>query len=417
MGFFDNIVAAFRSRKTMTQQERNRAAVLRYDVNQWTYHDYNRDMLDMDLIRASIDALSRNIAKMQLDCVQYDTTGLKKIDTTSDIARVLKRPNPYMTTYDFLYKVSSLYYAQNNVFIWPEYDDKGNLLALWPINYKNFKLYETERGTLVAKFQMNYRHSYTVLYDDLIHLRNHFTNDDLSGDPNKSLAPLCELLNAQDQGIINGIKNSAIVRGILKALQVLKEEDLIKARDRFVRDNLSAANSGGVMVLDGKYDYQSLDSKPYVIDAETMAEAKKKVFDYFGVNEEFLTNNFTSEKHEAVYEGRLEPFALMLTQALTAKLFTERERGFRNAIEANMSRLKYQPMTTVTNMIAATNQLGLFTRNEYREMLGYPPLTDEQGGNEILISLNYVSAQNLDEYQDVGNNGTTEQESETDGEK
>jgi hypothetical protein len=38
-------------------------------------------------------------------------------------------------------------------------------------------------------------------------------------------------------------------------------------------------------------------------------------------------------------------------------------------------------------------------------MLGYPPLSDEEGGNDIVISLNYVNSQNLDEYQEVGNDG------------
>jgi hypothetical protein len=70
---------------------------------------------------------------------------------------------------------------------------------------------------------------------------------------------------------------------------------------------------------------------------------------------------------------------MMLSQAFTAKLFTDRERGFGNKIEANMAKLKYQPMTVITRVIAATNQLGLFTRDEYREMLGYAPLPNDEG--------------------------------------
>jgi hypothetical protein len=171
------------------------------------------------------------------------------------------------------------------------------------------------------------------------------------------------------------------------------------ARNRFVEDNLAASNNGGVIVVDGKFDYTPIESKPYMVDAETMAETKRMVFDYFGINEGFITNKFTPEEYEAVYEGRLEPFAIMLTQALTKGLYTDRERGFGNEVEANMSRVKYQPISAITSLIAATNQLGLFRKNEYREMLGYPPLSDEEGGNEIVISLNYVNAQNLDEYQ------------------
>jgi hypothetical protein len=147
-------------------------------------------------------------------------------------------------------------------------------------------------------------------------------------------------------------------------------------------------NNGGVIVIDSKFDYKQIDSKPYVVDAETREQTKKAAFGYFGVNEEFLTNNFTSEKYEAVYEGRLEPFAVMLTDALTAFLFTEREQGFGNLIQANMAKLKYQPLKTITEVISTTKELGLFTRDEFREMLGYEPLGPERGGDDILIAVN-----------------------------
>ena len=398
MSIFDKLFG----RKTVTRSS-ERQNILRYDIDQYKINSWNKKSVDLYLIRASIDALARNIAKMELDAVMYTDrdNSIKKVDRVSDVARVLKRPNQYMSTYDFLYKVASLYYASNNAFIWPEYRN-GSLYALWPINYENFQLFESERGTLIAKFRMNYRHTYTIPYDDLIHLRNHFIDDDLAGEPNSALLPVCDLMNTQNEGIVNGIKNSAIIRGILKSVNVIKENDLKKARDRFGEDNLSASNNGGVIVVDGKFEYSPLESKPYVIDADTMSEAKKMVYDYFGVNEGFITNEFTPEQYEAVYEGRLEPFAIMLTQALTHGLYTARERGFGNEIEANMSKVKYQPIAAITSLIAATNQLGLFRKNEYREMLGYPPLSDEEGGNDIVISLNYVNSQNLDEYQEVG---------------
>ena len=185
-------------------------------------------------------------------------------------------------------------------------------------------------------------------------------------------------------------------RGILKSVNVIKEEDMTKARDQFVKDNLSASNSGGVMVIDGKFDYQNIESKPYIIDADTMKETRERIYSYFGVNDEFIQNKFTSEQYEAVYEGRIEPFAIMISQAFTNKLFTARERGFGNEVEANMAKLKYQPMTVITRVITATNQLGLFTRDEYREMLGYQPLGPEKGGDEIMIAVNNMATQ--DEY-------------------
>lgn len=369
-----------------------RTSVIPMSFQSWNYRFLNGKFTEIDVIATSIDALARNIAKIELKSVRHTKETVSVNDTTSDVARVLAKPNPYMSQYDFIYKLASLYFISNNVFIWPEYDKMGQLVALWPINYKNFCLKKTDSGVLIAQFQLNYFNNYTIPYSQLIHLRNKFTTDDLFGDTNDALNPIAELSNAQNQGIINGIKNSALIRGILKSINVIKEEDMIAARDRFIEDNLTASNSGGVMVIDGKFDYQNIESKPYVVDADTMKEVKERIYSYFGINDDFVQNKFTSEGYEAVYEGRIEPYALMLSQAFTDKLFTARERGFGNVIEANMAKLKYQPMTVITRVITATNQLGLFTRDEYREMLGYAPLGPERGGDEIMIAVNNMEA-------------------------
>lgn len=366
-----------------------------YDINTWSYRSFDGNALNIDLVRACVDALARNIAKMSLRPIVMNKDGTTTIDNISDIAKVLKHPNRYMTMYDFLYKVSAMYYLNNNAFIYPEYDEKGYLVALHPINYSTFKLYELD-NKLYASFRLRYTKTYTIAYDRIIHLRNHFIQDDLMGDANNALYTACELIGAQNQGIINGIKNSAIIRGILKTINVIKDEDLEKAKQRFIKDNLSAQNNGGVIAVDGKFDYQNIESKPYIVDSATMDQAKNKIFSYFGVNEEFLQNKFTSEQYEAVYEGRLEPFAILITDSLTYSLYTERERGFGNEIEVNMSRLKYQPTATIVNVISATKELGLFTRDDYRSMLGYTPLGHERGGDEIMIATNnYVKESDI----------------------
>lgn len=383
---------AFWNRKSNTNNvSTQKTSVVPLNTKCWNYRSFNGDLALLDIVATCVDALSRNIGKIELKSVRREKDNTSATDSITDVARILKNPNPYMTSYDFLYKVASLYYLSNNVFIWPEYDRMGALKALWPINYQYFKL-KTIDDVLIAEFRLNYFKEYTVPYSQLIHLRNKYTVDDMFGDSNDALKPIVELADAQNQGIVNGIKNSALIRGILKSVNVIKEEDMIKARNQFVEDNLSAANSGGVMVIDGKFDYQNIESKPYVIDSDTMKEVKERIYSYFGMNEDFIQNKFTSEQYEAVYEGRIEPFAIMISQAFTSKLFTARERGFGNEVEANMSKLKYQPMAVITRVIAATNQLGLFTRDEYREMLGYSPLGPERGGDEILIAINNMAS-------------------------
>lgn len=382
MSIFDRF-----TKRTKASKDVDQGKSIPIVINCWNYKRFHGDLLEIDVIVSCIDALARNLAKMRLTAIRRVKDSVAITDFSSDIARVLRKPNPYMTMYDFIYKVAALYYASNNAFIWPEYNNKGELINLWPINYRGFKVYEVD-GIKIARFEMERNHFYTIPYKDLIPLRNHYFNDALFGDENHPFKPIAELMHAQNQGIIEGIKNSALIRGLLIASGVLKEDDIRAARERFIEENLNAKNNGGVMVIDGKFDYKPLESKPYIIDADTRAKTKEEAFEYFGVNEEFLQNNFTAEKYEAIYEGRLEPFAIMLTDALTAFLFTEREISFGNEIVANMSKVKYQSINSVVNIVNATKELGLFTRDEYREMLGYEPLGPERGGDEIMIATN-----------------------------
>ena len=397
MGFFDR----FKRKPEAEARERNQGKSIPITINCWNYRRFHGELLDIDAVVACIDALARNLAKMRLTAIRQVKDSVAVTETTSDVARVLKKPNEYMTQYDFIYKVAALYFASNNVFIWPEYED-GKLVALWPINYTRFKLFEKD-GIKVARFELHHNHYYTVPYSDLIHLRNHYFNDELYGDENSPFSPIAELMHAQNQGIIEGIKSSALIRGLLIAAGVMKEEDITKARERFIEENLDAKNNGGVMIIDGKFDYKNIESKPYIIDADTRNQTRQSTFDYFGVNEDFVQNKFTSEKYEAIYEGKLEPFAIMITDALTAFLFTERELGFGNEVHANMNKVKYQSTSAVVSIVNATRELGLFTRDEYREMLGYEPLGPERGGDEIMIATNNYES-NTQVQEGEGNN-------------
>ena len=381
------ILSGLFGKKDTSITSREGARAIPFNIETWHYKRFEGELLDIDTIVACIDALARNLAKMRLNAIRRDKNNIAVTDTTSDVARVLKNPNPYMTQYDFIYKVAALYFASNNAYIWPEYDNKGELINLWPINYRSAKVYEYQ-GVEVIRFELKRNHFYTIPYSQIIHLRNHYMEDELFGDSNKSFMAIADLMDAQNQGIKGGIKNSALIRGILKAVQVMKDEDLKAARDKFLQENFHMANNGGVAMIDSKFEYTPLKAEPYVVDADSRKETREAAYSYFGVNEDFLQNKFDSNGYDAVFEGKLEPWSVMFTDALSKHLFTERMQSFGNQIEANMAKLKYQPLSQISNMIATTKELGLFTRDEYREMLGYEPLGPERGGDEIMIATN-----------------------------
>lgn len=389
MSFLDIIR---KQKEPVTKEESGRAIPVSFDT--WQFKTYDDSLLTLDTTLACIDAIAKHTAKVKLHPVIVKD-GISTPDTTSDIAKVLQHPNDYMTPYDFLYKTTALLLSSDNAFIYPEYEN-GHLKALWPIAYESFNLVRGKDGKLYAQFRLNYFRSYTCPYESLVHLRQHYIDDDLFGTAHDALKPVCSLIDTQNKGIVNSIKNSAVIRGILKAMGVLKEDTLTQAREQFVKDNLASTNNGGVIVIDGKFDYKQLESKPYVIDSETMNAATEKVYNYFHVNKAFVESSFSADEYEAVYEGVLEPLATVITQALTNKLYTERERAYGNKIELRADIHGTSTANRIVKIIQATSQLGLFTRDEYREMLGYSPLGEDNGGNEIMIAVNNYQAANTD---------------------
>ena len=91
-------------------------------------------------------------------------------------------------------------------------------------------------------------------------------------------------------------------------------------------------------------------------------------------------------------------------QAFTNVCFTQRERDSGNRIIFNSSVLLNTAMQTKVNILNAAKEIGLFTKNELREMFGYAPV---EGGDEAQVSLNYVKATDQSLYQ-TGEKGDEE---------
>ena len=145
-------------------------------------------------------------------------------------------------------------------------------------------------------------------------------SDDFFGESNAALSPTMELVNIQNQGISEGVKNAATFRFMARVSNFTKSEDLAKERARFSRENLQSG--GGVILWPNTYtDIKQIESKPFVVDAEQMASIRENVFDYFGVNSDILQNKAYGDAWSAFYEGAIEPFAIQFSDIMTKMLF------------------------------------------------------------------------------------------------
>ena len=97
---------------------------------------------------------------------------------------------------------------------------------------------------------------------------------------------------------------------------------------------------------------------------------------------------------------------------MTDKIFTRRERGFGNEIILESNRLNFMSVASKIKVCETLIPTGGLTINEIREIFGY---AGSEGGDERLISLNFVKAKDQSLYQ-TGNNDNSLKGGEDNGE-
>jgi len=400
MGLFDGI---------LKRKEDSRIQAVRL-VNEPTaaFTSFTGDAYSNDIYRGAVDAIARNIGKLKgSHVIRYGDH--EKIEGDCKLNRILQvRPNPYMSAYDFLYKLATHYYLYNNAFALLIRSGR-NLSGVYPITATNTEMLADNEGTLYCRFTFRSGKQFVFPYSDLIHLRRHFNSNDLLGNDNSALYPALELAQTQNEGIISGIKAGANIRGILKFTQLMGATQLQKAKADFVKDYLSVNNDGGVVATDQQMEYTPIENKPVILSADQTQEVKAKIYDYLGITENIVNSSYTEDQFSAFYESTIEPFAVALSMEFTAKIFNDREQAFGNSIMFESGRLQFSSNTTKVNLIKELLPMGILTVNQALEILNLPAIED---GDRRIQSLNYIDVEHATEYQ---LNHTEKKKEEKDG--
>lgn len=361
-----------------------------------SFSAFTGDAYSNDIFREGVDAIARNAGKLKgSHVIKYRDHDREEGDCK--INRLLQvRPNPFMSAYDFIYKLVTRLYLYNNSFAYIDRDQRGNVVGLYPITASHVDLLSDQNGRLFCGFLLRSGRQIILPYEDIIHLRRFFNDDDILGADNFAIVPGLELAQTQNEGLVNGIKSGASIRGILKFTQIMSPEKLKAEKDAFITDYLEIGNDGGVVATDQKMDYQPIESKPIVLNADQTKAIRDKVFSYLGVTEAIVSSSYTEDQFSAFYESTIEPIATALSQEMTAKIFTEREQAFGNEIIFESGRLQFTSNSTKVNLIAQLVPLGLLTINQALEILNLPGVAD---GDRRLQALNMIDADQANKYQ------------------
>ena len=357
------------------------------------YTTYRGGLYEMALTRAAIAAFARHCSKLHLEIVG---------DFRPELAPVLgQQPNPWMDASKFIARLATIYQVQNNAFIVPVEDAAGRLVGYYPVLPQQTSIREYGGAPyLQYEFWGGQRAAVELSRAGL--LTQHQYEDDFFGADNRPMLPTLQVMQTQDEGIVNSIKNATTIRFLARLAANLKQKDIDAERKRFAKDNLEG-NDTGVMMFDSRYsDVKQIESTALVVNPKQQELIRESVFEYFGTNEKILTNTYTEDEWNAYYEGSIEPFAIQLSLVLTAMTFTPAEIEQGAGIIATANRLQYASNNTKLNIVTQLFDRGFLTHNMGLEIFNMPPVED---GDKYYIRKEYAEVSKLNTEQKEGDNG------------
>jgi HK97 family phage portal protein len=356
-----------------------------------TFNTVTTDLYDSKVARLCIDRIATHCGKL----IPKHIKGSINNEVNLSINQLLQnRPNPYMNTFDFIYKTISMLYTDSNAFVYIQKqiadDGKPIITAFYPVLATSYQLYQNKSGTIYLQFNFINGQTYYLPYLDLIHLRLFYNKNDLFGTDNKVLKTDLQTSLTASEGIANAVRTSNNLKGILKFTNtMLKEKDIKASKDAFVRDYLNLSNTSGIASLDAKADFQEVNIKPITLDKAQLEQVNYNVYDYFGVNEKIVRNIATDDEWDSFYEGVIEPRAMQLSYEFTNKIFSDKAIQDGNRIIFTANKMQYKSLDKKIKLLDTVLPYGLLTKDLALEILDLPLLRRHRGAKDTAIIEQY----------------------------
>ena len=352
------------------------------------FYAWNGKLYQSDIVRACIRPYAQAVGKLVAKHIREDPKNGLQVNPRVNIAMLLKYPNELMTAQQFQEKMATQLLLNNNAFALVLRDPNGLPSGLYPIPCVNAEAIYDKQGQLILRFTYQNGKTNAFYYSDILHLRRDFAEDDVFGsNPAPALAQLMECVGVIDQGIVKAIKNSGIIRWLLKFNTSMRPEDIKKNTKEFVDNYLSyESDSFGAAGTDSKVDAKQIEPKDYVPNAAITDRVTDRIYSFFGTNEKIVQSSYSEDEWNAFYEAQIEPVAIQFGETLTYRLFSRKEISFGNKIVYEASNLACASMQTKLSLVQFLDR-GIMNANEIRAILNLPPIP---GGDEYVRRLDTV---------------------------
>ena len=354
-----------------------------------SFFAWNGSVYRSDIVRACVapraNAMSKLVAKHIRESISKDGEKTIAVNPDPGLRSILSEPNPYMSWDRMMDQMGNQLAINSNAFALIVRDPTlGYVTQIYPINCADAEAVYQPDGTLFLRFDMPNGKRFTFPYLDIIHIREDYNDNDIFGTPKmEALSPLLDIVTTTDQGIVNAIKNSSVIRWLLKFTSSMRDEDVKKATDNFASQFLAVSNGTGVAGVDAKAEAQQITPNDYVPNASQMDRTTSRIYAIFNTNPKIVNSSASDEEWNTYYEMQIEPVAICLKNEFTRKLFTPRERACGNYIAFEASNLSCASIQVKLALVAMVDR-GALTPNEWRATMNLAPIV---GGDKPLRRL------------------------------
>jgi len=360
-----------------------------------------------DNLQAVVNFLANSIAQLPLKVYTRDGENNRQRDRTSDAARLLYRPNPDQTEFEFIRALAVEYFVFGSVFVWvlPDPDSESGLqLRIVPTEWLVTRTEKKEpyAPATIRICTHNGGTAVDVPRSEFVQFRTYS-----AGSPGGYISPISALRDTLTEQVEAGRFRRQLWKssGRLNA-QIIRPKDVEpwteEQRKNFATLFREAWGAGGSRAGSIPIMEDGMEIKPFATSfkeqqyAESVKLSREAVAAAYGVNPSLIWHSDTQtyasarDNARALYAECLGPVLQLFQQRINSFLLPMIGADPTTYVEFDLSEKLKGSFEERASIYQSAAGAPYMTRDEVRAELNLPPLPDGQG-EDIVTPLNVLT--------------------------
>lgn len=326
---------------------------------------YSKDLLN-SLLYAVVRVLVSDLTTNRIESSD------KKIEKL-----INDKPNEDLNGFDFKTSMFSNLLLFGNSYALIDRDEKGNPIALYPLETRNVSVVQARSdaisGKLVYKYALTGNRTRVIKSEDIIHLKMLSTNGGMTGNsPINSLSNLLELFDTN----INSVQRYLQDNGFTNVLTLKNDKVSDKTRQELKNKFMTNNSNSSTIILDNGFSFESIDRSSGIISESLKVQELiiRRISAVFGISVQKLgienVHSSESQSNQNYVQSTLQYYFDLITNELSFKLEKD--------IKFNTDKILGLDEKSKSELVTEQYNSGLLTLTEARERLGLQPIDENE---------------------------------------